>query len=471
MRNILIILVLGFNYFVGIYYAIINSIYTLLLLSSLVAVNRHIKRIKYSAFRELLSSPEAPPVSILIPAYNEKEIILRTVNSALALAYPSFEVLVINDGSRDGTLEKLIDYYKLKKMDYVYRSFLKTAPVKGIYYNPELPNLLVIDKVKSGKADSLNCGLNISRSPYFCTVDADSILEADALLRLMAYITESVTPVVACGGVVRVLNGLKLKDTRTIEIDLPRKPLALFQVVEYLRAFLFGRVGWDLANSILILSGTFSLFNRAAVMAVGGYDARQVSEDMELVLKLHRSFQENKKRYRIRFIPDPICWSEVPETFKMLGRQRRRWQMGLIQSLLKHRQMLFNPRYGHLGLFIMPYYLFFETLGPVVELLGYIVVPLSYLFGLLSLKFFILFLILAMAYGIFLSTFSVFLEELTYKRYPRWKHLFKLLLFGALENCGYRQLNSFWRFQALLRFLFGKRRWEYVEKKSNENNF
>lgn len=470
MKSILIILVLGFNYFVGIYYAIINSIYTILLFSSLVAVSRHLKRIKYSAFRELLFSPETPPVSILIPAYNEKEIILRTVNSALALAYPCFEVLVINDGSSDGTLEKLISYYKLKKIDYVYRSFLKTAPVKGFYYNPELPNLLVIDKVKSSKADSLNCGLNISRSPYFCTVDADSILETDALLRLMAYVTESVTPVIACGGVVRVLNGLKLKNARTVEIDLPRKPLALFQVVEYLRAFLFGRVGWDMANSILILSGTFSLFNRAAVMAAGGYDACQVSEDMELILKLHRSFKENKKRYRIKFISDPICWSEVPETFKMLGRQRRRWQMGLLQSLLKHRQMFFNPKYGHLGLFVMPYYLFFETLGPVVELLGYVVVPLSYLLGLLSLKFFILFLILAMAYGIFLSTTSVFLEELTYKRYPRWKHLIKLLLFGVLENFGYRQLNSFWRFQALLRFLSGKRRWEYVEKKNNENS-
>ncbi len=471
MKAILITIVLGFNYFVGLYYVFINSLYSSLLISSLIAVLRHIKRIKYSAFRDLISSPEAPPISILIPAYNENGTILRAVNSALAVKYPFFEVIVINDGSTDGTLETLINFYQLKKIDHVYRNFLKTAPVRGFYNNPKYPNLLVIDKIKSGKADSLNCGLNLARSPYFCTVDADSVLENDAFLRLMAYVTESVVPVVACGGVVRVLNGIKLKNATAIEIDLPKNHLALFQIVEYLRAFLFGRVGWDIANSILILSGTFSLFNRAAVMDVGGYNFRHVSEDMELVLKLHRHFKGNKKRYRIKFISDPICWSEVPESFQMLARQRRRWQMGLIQSLCEHRQMFFNPKYGHLGLIIMPYYLFFEMMGPIVELLGYIVVPLSYIFGLLNFKFFVLFLILAIAFGIFLSTMGVFLEELTYKRYPKWKHLFKLLLFGILENFGYRQINAFWRFQALIRFIFGKRRWEYVEKKGNQNNF
>lgn len=471
MKAVVIAIILGFNYFVGIYYAIINSFYSGLLFASLFAVIRHIKRIKYSAFKDLVSSPEAPPVSILIPAYNENGIILRAVNSALKVKYPSFEVIVINDGSNDGTLETLINFYKLKKIDCVYRNFLKTAPVRGFYYSPEFPNLLVIDKMKSGKADSLNCGLNISRSPYFCTVDADSVLESDAFLRLMAYVTESVVPVIACGGVVRVLNGIKLKNATAKEIDLPKNHLALFQIVEYLRAFLFGRVGWDIANSVLILSGTFSLFNRAAVMTVGGYNVRHLSEDMELVLKLHRYFKRNKKRYRIKFISDPICWSEVPENLKMLARQRRRWQMGLIQSIFEHRQMLFNPKYGYLGLIIMPFYLFFEMMGPTVELLGYLIVPLSYLFGLLNFKFFILFLILAIAFGIFLSTTGVFLEEITYKRYPKWKHLFKLLLFGVLENFGYRQINAFWRFQALFHFLFGKRRWEYVEKKSNQNNF
>lgn len=465
MKGLLIPLILGFNYFVIFYFCIVNFLYSVLLTISLFVILRHIKRIRYSPVKDFSYSPETHPVSILIPAYNEKSVIIRTVKSALSMNYPFFDVIVINDGSDDGTLEILLGTFRLRKIDLVYRNILKTAPVRGFYYNPELPNLLVIDKEKSGKADSLNCGINVSKSPYFCSVDADSVLESDALIRLMSPVMESAIPVVACGGVVRILNGVELKEGVVKEINLPRSMFALFQIVEYLRAFLFGRVGWDAMNAILILSGTFSLFNKATVIAVGGYNTRHVSEDMEMIVKLHRYHIRNKKPYRIKFISDPICWSEAPENLKMLGRQRRRWHMGLIQSIIEHRGMMCNPKYGWLGMFIFPYYFFFEMIGPVVELLGYIVVPLSYLFGLLNFKFFILFLVLAIFYGVFLSTMGVFLEELTYKRYPKRSHLFKLLVYGALENFGYRQINSLWRFQAIILYIFGRRRWEYVEKK------
>ncbi|MCM8781161.1 MAG: glycosyltransferase [Candidatus Omnitrophica bacterium] len=467
MKGLLIPLILGFNYFVGFYYCIVNLLYTVLLTVSLFVILRHIKRIKYSPVKDFSFSPETPPISILIPAYNEKGVIIRTVKSALSINYPIFNVIVINDGSTDGTLETLINTFKLKKIDIVYRNILKTAPVRGFYYNPKLPNLLVIDKENSGKADSLNCGINASTSPYFCSADADSVLESDALIRLVSPVLESPIPVAACGGVVRVLNGIELKEGVVEKINLPRNVLALFQIVEYLRAFLFGRVGWDAMNGLLILSGTFSLFNKATVVAVGGYNTRHVSEDMEMIVKLHRYHMRNKKPYRIKFISDPICWSEVPENLKMLGRQRRRWHLGLIQSIMEHRGMMLNPKYGLLGMFIFPYYFFFEMLGPVVELLGYIVVPLSYLFGLLNSEFFILFLVLAIFYGAFLSTIGVFLEELTYRRYPKWAHFIKLLVYGVLENFGYRQINSFWRFQAILLYICGRRNWEHVEKKGN----
>lgn len=467
MTGFFISFILGFNYFVGFYYGIVNFVYSVLLTTSLIVILRYIKRIKYSPVKDFSYSPETPPVSILIPAYNEERIIVQTIKSALSLNYPFFDVIVINDGSLDRTLEILIMEFKLRKIDVVYRNILKTSPVKGFYYNPEIPNLIVIDKEKAGKADALNCGINASKNPYFCSVDADSLLERDALLRLMAPVMESTIPVVASGGVVRILNGVEIRENTVSEIKLPRSSLALFQIVEYLRAFLFGRVGWDTMNSILILSGTFSLFNKAAVMAVGGYNVKHVSEDMELVIKLHRYHLKNNKPYRIKFISDPICWSEVPEKLKMLGRQRRRWHLGLIQSIVEHRALMLNPKYGKLGLFIFPYYFFFEMLGPIVELLGYIIVPLSYIFGLLSYDYFLLFLILAIFYGVFLSTIGVFLEELTYRRYPKWSHLFKLLLYGVFENFGYRQINSFWRFQAIIRYIFGKRKWEYVEKKGN----
>ena len=465
MTGFLISFISGFNYFVGFYYGIVNFVYSVLLTTSLIVILRHIKRIKYSPVKDFSYSPETPPVSILIPAYNEERIIVQTIKSALSLNYPFFDVIVINDGSLDKTLEILIMKFKLRKIDVVYRNILKTSPVRGFYYNPEIPNLIVIDKEKAGKADALNCGINASKNPYFCSVDADSLLERDALLRLMAPVLESTIPVVAAGGVVRILNGTEIRENTVSEIKLPRSSLALFQIVEYLRAFLFGRVGWDTMNSILILSGTFSLFNKAAVMAVGGYNVKHVSEDMELVIKLHRYHIKNNKQYRIKFISDPICWSEVPEKLKMLGRQRRRWHLGLIQCIVEHRALMLNPKYGKLGLFIFPYYFFFEMLGPIVELLGYIIVPLSYIFGLLSYDYFLLFLILAIFYGVFLSTIGVFLEELTYRRYPKWSHLFKLLLYGLFENFGYRQINSFWRFQAIILYIFGKRKWEYVENK------
>jgi cellulose synthase/poly-beta-1,6-N-acetylglucosamine synthase-like glycosyltransferase len=466
MRTAVINFVIGFNYFVGAYFGVMNTIYAGLLVLALVAILRHIHRVRYSPVKDFRSSPETPPVSILMPVYNEENSIIRSIRSTLAIDYPLFEVIIINDGSNDGTLRTVIDTFRLKKINRVYRSFLKTEEVKAFYYSDETPNLLVFDKVRGGKADALNCGINGSMSPYFCSVDADSLLERDALIRLMTPVLESGVPVIACGGVVRVLNGVHFEEDLTIrKIDLSDKPIVLFQIVEYLRGFLFGRVGWDVLNSLMIISGTFSLFYKATVIEAGGFMVGNVSEDMELIVRLHKIKQRQKKPYRIRFISDPICWTEVPEHVKMLARQRRRWHLGLIQSIFQHREMLFNPRYGTIGMIVMPYYLLFEIIGPFIEILGYIVVMLSYAVGILSFKFFILFITLAIVYGIFLSTAGIFLEELTYRRYPEWRHMFRLMSYGVFENFGYRQINSFWRLQAMIKYVAGRRGWEHVENK------
>lgn len=465
MKGLLISSVLGFNYFVGVYYGIFNLLYSVLLTMSLFVILRYLKRIKYIPFMDYRNSPKIPPVSLIIPAYNEENVIIRTIKFALAVDYPAFEVLVINDGSKDKTLANIIEFFKLSKIDLVHRNFLKTKPIRGFYYNPETPNLLLVDKKRGSKADALNCGINISRSPYFCSVDADSLLDQESLIRLITPILESNVPIVACGGVVRVLNGVTFQNTTIKEVNLPRKALSVFQVVEYLRAFLFGRVGWDMLNSILILSGAFSLFNKAAVLEVGGFRPGNITEDMEIIVRLHKHHLKNKKPYLIRFVSDPICWTEVPENIKMLGRQRRRWQLGLMQTIFQHKSMIFNPRYGKIGMFIIPYCVLFEMVGPLVEVLGYIVVPLAYMFGLLNFDFLLLFLILAIFYGIFLSTVGIFLEEISYRRYPKWSNLFRLLLYGVYENFGYRQMNSFWRTQALFQYIFGKRKWEYVKNK------
>jgi cellulose synthase/poly-beta-1,6-N-acetylglucosamine synthase-like glycosyltransferase len=466
MKSALIAFILGFNYFVGAYFFVFNTIYALLLALSFIAILRYIKRIKYAPIRDFHTSPETPPVSILIPVYNEEQIVVRSIHAALACDYPSHEVIVINDGSTDGSLGIMIREFNLKKIDRVYREFLKTGPIKAFYSGEDTPNLIVIDKEQGGKSDALNCGINASRCPYFCSVDADSLLEKDALIRVMTPVMESNVPVIACGGVVRVLNDIRLSDEITIgKIDLSSKSLVLFQIVEYLRGFLFGRVGWDVLNSLLILSGTFSLFNKQTIIECGGFKVGNVSEDMEMIVRLHHYKRKQKKPYRIRFISDPICWTEVPESIRMLARQRRRWHLGLIQSIVENREMFLNPRFGTIGLIVVPYYVFFEILGPVIEISGYFVVLLSWVFGLLSVKFLLLFLTLAVLYGIFLSTAGIFLEELTYRRYPRWRHLFRLLLYGVLENFGYRQMNALWRLQAGFNYIWNRHRWEHVENK------
>ena len=471
MKKILIITVIGFNYCVGVYFGVMNTIYSVLLALALFVIFRHLRRIKYSPYKEFTLSQETPPVTILIAMHNEERVVLRSIRSALATEYPFFEVIIINDGSTDGTLQKVIDTFGLKKIDRVYRTFLKTKPVKGFYYNLETPNLLVIDKEQGGKADALNCGINVSRSPYFCSLDADSLLEKDALIRVMTPLLDSNVPVIASGGVVRIINGLRLTNEITIEeIDLPDNTLLLFQIVEYIRGFLFGRVGWDSLRSLLILSGTFSLFQKASVVEAGGFMVGNLAEDMDMIVRLHRHMLKKKKPYRIRFVSDPICWTEAPDDFKMLGRQRRRWHLGLIQTIFQNREMMFNPQFGKIGMAVLPYYVIFEILGPVIEVLGYVFVIISFFLGILSLDFLLLFLTLAIFYGVFLSTASIFLEELTFKRYPKWSHLFKLLIYGVLENFGYRQINSFWRFEALIQYFIGKRKWEYVHKKGHEEH-
>jgi cellulose synthase/poly-beta-1,6-N-acetylglucosamine synthase-like glycosyltransferase len=465
MKETLIAAIIGFNYFIGIYYGIVQVIYTALLSIAIVVILRHIRRIRYSPFRDLQQRDEMPPVSILIPARNEKNVIIRSVEAALAINYPWVEVIIINDGSTDGMLEMLISRYALRRIDPLYRDLIKTRPVKGFYFTSAIPNLLVVDKINGGKADALNCGINVCKSPYICSLDADSVLERDALIRLITPLVQSEIPVIASGGVIRVLNGTTQKHGVVTSIELPkRNTLVGLQIVEYLRGFLFGRVGLDALHCNLILSGAFSLFQKAAVVTVGGFMSDNVTEDMEIIVRMHRHFSLNKIPYRIRFVSDPICWTEVPENMRMLGRQRRRWHLGMIQSLWKHKTVIFNPRYGRIGLLAMPYNVFIEMISPVIEFLGYIVIPLSYVFGLINYDFFMLFLTLAIAYGIFLSTMGIFLEEMTFRRYPKWGDLFKLLLYGVLENFGYRQINSFWRFQAFFQFLSGQIKWEYVRK-------
>ncbi|HXI02405.1 MAG TPA: glycosyltransferase [Candidatus Saccharimonadales bacterium] len=451
--------IIFFNHFVLYYFLALNLTYLALFFVSLREVLKFVKRTFFSDYQQILASDLTWPITILVPAHNEEKTIVETVRSLQMVNYGEFEIVVINDGSTDRTLKNLIEAFELRRLDKVYRKSIPTRPIRGLYGNLLNQNLLVIDKEKGGKSDALNAGINASRYPLFCSVDADSVIEEDALLRVVKPFMEHPGETVAVGGIVRIANGCEVHEGRVTQIRLPDKSIPVFQVVEYLRAFLTGRIGWSVMRSLLIISGAFGLYKKSEVIEVGGYDSRSDTEDLELVVQLHENCRRKRSRYRIVFVPDPVCWTEVPTTLGVLFRQRNRWHRGLLQSLWRHRKILFNPKFGIIGAIAFPYFLFFETLGPFIEILGYLAVTLSVILGIINWEFFFLFFALAVLYGVFLSIAAVLLEELSFRRYPGWLDLTKLVVFGVLENFGYRQLLSISKMQAFWQFLRRRGSW------------
>jgi cellulose synthase/poly-beta-1,6-N-acetylglucosamine synthase-like glycosyltransferase len=329
------------------------------------------------------------------------------------------------------------------------RAAIATRPVRSTYVSRRSPNLCVLDKTNGGKADALNAGISAAQHPYVCALDADALIETDALLRVAAPILDDPEHVVATGGIVRIANGSEIDHGRVTRVRLPRNPLAVLQVIEYFRAFLIGRVGWTRLNALLIISGAFGLFQRAAIEEVGGFATDTVGEDMELVVRLHRHFRARGLGYRIEFVPDPVCWTEVPEDMGSLSRQRRRWHRGLGQTLWRHRRAIGNARYGAFGLIALPYFLLFEFLGPVIETFGTALTIVAFGVGDLSLTSFLSFLILAFLVAILLSIAALALEEFNFRRHQRTRDVVAMVLYTVVENLGYRQLNDLWRVLAL----------------------
>lgn len=465
MRDSIVGAILAFNYFVLFYFIVINAIYSLLTIFSFFSIRRYMREsIFMREYKKLFWSSFYKPISVLSPAYNEEATIADSVKSLLQLRYPQYEIIVINDGSIDGTLDILIKEYNMKRSFRHHDISVPCQEIEAIYSSVDYPNLIVVDKVNGGKADALNAGINVSQYPLVSAIDADSILEPEVMAKLAQPFLKN-PKTIAVGGIVRIVNGCTVRAGEVTKIALSPRLLPNFQIVEYLRSFLFGRVGWDVFNGLLVISGAFGLFRKDAVIACGGYRHDTVGEDMELVVKMHRTMCEKKVPYRITFVPEPVCWTEVPESLKILGRQQNRWQRGLIESLMLHRKMLFNPRYGVIGLFAMPFFFFFEMLGPVVELAGYIVFPLSLVFGIVNLPFAILFFFVAIVLGIILSVSSLVLEELSFRKYPSLRHIVILFAFSVLENFGYRQLHTWWRFRGIIDYLMKKKSWGVMERK------
>jgi cellulose synthase/poly-beta-1,6-N-acetylglucosamine synthase-like glycosyltransferase len=449
-------LVAGAQVFFIAYFLLLNLAYLALSLISLRVIDRDADARATFLLPRSFSGLE-PPVTMVVPAYNEAVTIAGAIRSMLQLEYSSFEIVVVNDGSRDGTLDVLRREFDLVPFPEAYRVSIPTRPIRAFYRSARYTNLRVVDKENGGKADALNAGINAARSPLFCAVDADSVLQRDSLQRVIRPFLEDASTI-ACGGTIRIANGCRISEGFMEKVGMPRSWLARVQIVEYLRAFLFGRMGWSPLNAMLIVSGAFGLFRRTAVIEAGGYRADSVGEDMELVVRLHRQHRLAGRPYRIVFVPDPICWTEAPESLRVLRSQRERWQRGLLESLHENRLLLFHRRGGAPGWLAFPMALLFEAFGPLIEVAGYAFMLAALPLGWISGSALAALMLAAIGLGTVLSTFALLLEEVSFHLYERRRHLVVLLLATLVENLGYRQLTAVWRARATLEWLVRVRR-------------
>jgi cellulose synthase/poly-beta-1,6-N-acetylglucosamine synthase-like glycosyltransferase len=447
------------------YYLMSNLIYLILLVTAIFKNTLHRYRLASLRLERLKVSPFTPPISLLVPAHNEELCIVDSVNSLLSLDYPELEVIVINDGSCDTTLKVLKQAFQLRRAQLLYIPEIATGRVHGLYTSTVERRLLVVDKESTGsKADAINAGLNAASSPYVCVVDADSILERDSLLRIMAAVFSDPSKVVAAGGIVRVLNGCHISRGKLVNVRLPKGRLEVLQTIEYLRAFLIGREAWSQFNALPIISGAFGIFRKDLVKRIGGFRATAIGEDFDLVVRLHRHLQEQGMAYHISFVPDPTCWTEVPADMRSLARQRARWHKGLIDTLWPNRDMLFRSRYGRIGWLVLPYMWMFELLAPVVEAVGYTTIICAAAAGTLSRQFLILFLVFGYAFATMISIGSVLLEEVTYRRYSDWREVARMLFYCLLEHFPYRQMTMIWRLQGLWQYIRGDLAWREMHR-------
>ncbi len=447
-----------------VYFVLVNGFYLLLLASAAIEMRRHVLASRGESRRRVLGSEVAPRISVLAPAYNEVATIETSLRAFLALEYPDLEVVVVNDGSRDATLDVLRERFDLEPIHTIYRRRIPTRPVRQLYRSRSHPNLVVADKENGGKADSLNAALDLASGDLVCAIDADTLIEPDALLRMVRpFLLDDNT--LAAGGTIRVVNDCTVANGRVTEVRLPHRFLASLQVVEYLRAFLFGRLGWNRLGGNLIVSGAFGLFRRDSVIEAGGYLHDSVGEDVELVARLRRVSYETGGPRRVAFIPDPVAWTEVPESLRVLRRQRDRWHRGLADTLWRHRRVLLNPRYGALGMFVLPYFVFVELIAPVIEVVGLVGLAAGLWLGTLNTRFALLFFLAAYGLGVVLNALTILLEEMSFHRYDRLGQRLRLLGLSLIDSIGYRHLTVAWRVQGLINFLRGRTEWGLMERR------
>ncbi|MDX1278790.1 glycosyltransferase [Oceanihabitans sediminis] len=464
----IIIDIFHYLFFTGSFLAVLS--YVVLSIISAVETIEYVKKNSFVNYNHILSSPISPSITIIAPAYNESLNVVENVRSLLSNHYPNYNVIIVNDGSSDDSLEKLIEAYDLEHVEYVVNEKIKTQPFReGVFKskNPAFEKLIVVDKENGGKADALNMGLNISESKYVACIDVDCLLLEDALQKMIKPFMEATDhKVIAAGGVIRIANSCVIKGGKLIEVNLPKNLIVQAQILEYLRAFLLGRMAWSRLNGLLVISGAFGIFEKEIAIKVGGYDTATVGEDMEIIVRMRRYMEEQNKKYKVAYIPDPLCWTEAPDNYKTLISQRNRWTRGTIETLRKHRKIAFNKNYGKFGLLSYPYWLFFERLAPVVEVTGIIYFGILIAFNLVHWQYAVLFIALAYLFSVLFSIVALYSEELTYNQYKKKGAGYKLILLCFIEPIILHPIVLYAAIRGNIDYYFNKKKkWGAMERK------
>lgn len=464
IRELFVWLVVGSSVIVLACYVLINTFYLVVHAVSLLELRDGLRERRSNPVYERVDSPFLPGIAIIIPAFNEADTIRSNIRSALDQSYPNKTVIVVNDGSTDDTLATVQSAYDLELIDESPPWNLNCEPVRGVYRSNTASNLLVVDKENGGKSDALNAGIWLTDQELFCTVDADSLIDEDGLWQTAQPFLTEPERTLASGGSVRVANACRFEGSQVTSVDVSNNPLVGMQEVEYLRAFYSGRLGLSRLDMLLVISGTFGLFRTETVREIGGYSRETVTEDLELVVRLHRFMREHDREYDVSFVPEPVVWTQVPNNLADLSRQRRRWYRGLLETASIHRDMFANPRYGAVGSVAFPLYLLTEGIGPLVETYGYVIVPLAFLAGVVNVGFFVTFLALIIGIGLLLSMFSLISEVWGYRRYSNPAHIARLTAYAVLENFGYRQWKAFVALRGLVEYVRDRSPWGRISR-------
>lgn len=434
-----------------IYALLLILIRTLLAIISSLQINKYIERKKQVSYKELLVSPYASGISIIARLHNDENTIIDTIREWLVLAYNNFDIIVVNDGSTDTTLEKLISYYQLEEVNYAANNQLKTKEVYSYYKskNPAFSKLLVVDKTFGCIADALNAGINASEKQLVFCLEQQCFLEPDSLLKLAKVFLDEEKKVVAVNCVVNVANRPKIDRGRSFKLNFPRTIWPSFQAIEYFKLFFLKSPALNRMNFMHPVSGTFSLIDKEILLLSGGFNVKVSNPGFELLVRIRRYMLSKHMPHKIISNLEPVCWVNVQGSLKTLSRNRIEKARSFLLTYKLNKEAPFNRRYSVLGL-NLAYLWFSELIGPVIKVVFLVVAVIICAMGAIDKEWVFILLLTIYFFSVLLSLIAILFQEKLYRLYSG-KEMLRVMLMCFAEPIIYTPLTIYWKIAAMLR--------------------